>query len=77
MADQVPIIAAAEILRLLIGKGYITDGDAAACLRGISNQVTACGYRSGLGGAGRPYATYLRAEADRFGTGADPFANND
>lgn len=60
---QLPTIATVEVLRLLISKGLIEVEEAAACLRGIANNVVAHGYTCGLGEAGRPIAEALIARA--------------
>ena len=64
MANQVPAVEAAGILRLMVEKGLVTRGEAAACLRGIANDLVAYGHRGSLGEAGRAYAAALLARAD-------------
>jgi hypothetical protein len=71
IARQVPAIAAQEVLRLLVAKGLIERGDAAACLRSIANNIVAHSHACGLGEAGRPYAAVLLGEADAIGSPAE------
>ena len=66
MANQVPAIEAAGILRLLVEKGLVTRGEAAACLRGIANDLVAYGQLGSLGDAGRAYAANLLEQAERL-----------
>ena len=66
MANQVPAIEAAGILRLMVEKDLVTPGEAAACLRGIANDLVAHGHRGSLGDAGRVYAAKLLERADEM-----------
>ena len=66
MANQVPAVEAAGILRLMVERGLVTRGEAAACLRGIANDLVAYGHRGGLGDAGRAYAAALLTRADEL-----------
>lgn len=64
ITQEIPAIAAQEILGLLTGKRLIHSGEAAACLRGIANNIMARSYALGVNEAGRPFADMLIEEAE-------------
>jgi hypothetical protein len=72
VVEQGSAVAEEEILRLLISKGLIESGDAAACLRGIANHIVARSYAIGAGEAGRPLAVDLIKQADQLDRAVAP-----